>query len=68
MIDIQQIEDIWDTQFDKFGLYTFFWVFFFWFWGRGFVATATAYGSSQARDWIQATAVTYATAMATPNP
>ena len=27
-----------------------------------------AYGSSQARDLIQAIAVTYATAIATPNP
>ena len=32
------------------------------------MAATVAYGSSQARDWIQAAAVTYATAVATPNP
>lgn len=32
-----------------------------------FLAEPTAHGSSQARDWIWATAVTYTTAAATPN-
>ena len=32
------------------------------------MAAPAAYGSPQARDWIQATAVTYATAAATPDP
>ena len=32
------------------------------------MATLVAFGSSQARDWIQATAATYATAAATPDP
>ena len=37
--------------------------------GWGFLmATPMAYGSSQARDQIQATAVTYATAEETPDP
>ena len=33
----------------------------------GFMAASTAYGSSQARDWIRATAVTYITAVAVPD-
>ena len=32
------------------------------------MATPTVYGSSSARDWIQATTVTYATAGAMPDP
>ena len=32
------------------------------------MATSAAHGSFRARDWIQASAVTYATAMAMPNP
>ena len=39
--------------------------FFFFFF---FLATLTAHGSSQARDQIQATAVTYTTAVATMDP
>ena len=37
-------------------------IFFF------FMTTPTACGSSQARDWIQAAATTYATATAMPDP
>ena len=33
-----------------------------------FMAAATAYGSSQARDWFQAAVVTYAAAAATLDP
>ena len=33
-----------------------------------FMAIPMAYVSSQARDWIQATAVTYTAAVATPDP
>ena len=33
-----------------------------------FLATPMVYGSSQARDRIQATALTYTTAAATPDP
>ena len=33
-----------------------------------FMATLAAYGSSHARDWIQAATVTYAPAVATPDP
>ena len=33
-----------------------------------FIVPPTAYGSSQAREWIQTTAVTYATAVAMLNP
>ena len=33
-----------------------------------FSATLVAYGGSQARDWIPATAVTYTSAVATPDP
>jgi len=33
-----------------------------------FMATVAAFGSSWARDWIQATVATYTTAMATPDP
>ena len=32
------------------------------------MAALSAYGSSQARDWIQAAAATYTTAVAMPNP
>ena len=32
-----------------------------------FLATSAACGSSQSRDWIQAAAVTYAIAVATPD-
>ena len=38
--------------------------FFFFF----FMAAPVAYGSSPARDWVWAAVVTYATAMATPDP
>ena len=38
----------------------YFFIFYF------FMAIPTAYGSSQARDWIQATAATWATAEVTP--
>ena len=32
------------------------------------MGTTAAYGSSQAKDWIRATAATYTTAMVTPDP
>ena len=44
---------------------SFFLFFFFFFF---FKALPTAYGSSRARDWIQATASTYARTVATPDP
>ena len=40
--------------------------FFFFFFN--FLAAPEGYGSSQAKDWIQATAWTYAAAVTTPNP
>ena len=41
--------------------------FFFFFSGFSFLTVPMVYGSSQARDQIQATAVTYAVAVAMPD-
>ena len=66
----RDIESSWP---DKYKWLIMMWImtlrlFLFLFLLFSFPVTPTAYGNSWARDWIQATAVTYTVAMQMPNP